>query len=227
MRLFVFLLILANLLFYAWTHDYLGASRDSESYRVAQQLRVEQIRVVSNDLPPPEVARPEKSARVVEKPQAEVCLVLADMPLAEGEALENLLVEKLPAFKVLRTTTPGTSSFWVNMPPQKNKRDAETKAAELKKLGIKEFFIVQESGPNNLAISLGLFSTGEAAESALRALRDKGVRSARVTERSLKPAMAHLELRGPEAQAAEMNQVLTEAAPGTSRSDCKLRNVAQ
>ena len=149
------------------------------------------------------------------------------MPLAEGEALENLLVEKLPAFKVLRTTTPGTSSFWVNMPPQKNKRDAETKAAELKKLGIKEFFIVQESGPNNLAISLGLFSTGEAAESALRALRDKGVRSARVTERSLKPAMAHLELRGPEAQAAEMNQVLTEAAPGTSRSDCKLRNVAQ
>ena len=136
MRRFVFLLILANLLFYAWTHDYLGASRDSESYRITQQLRAEQIRVVSNDLPPPEVARPEKSTRAVEKPQAEVCVVLADMPLAEGESLENLLTEKLPAFKVARTTIPGTSSFWVNMPPQKNKRDAETKAAELKKLGV-------------------------------------------------------------------------------------------
>ena len=227
MRLFVFLLILANLLFYAWTHDYLGASRDSESYRITQQLRAEQIRVVSNDLPPPEVARPEKSTRAVEKPQAEVCVVLADMPLAEGESLENLLTEKLPAFKVARTTVPGTSSFWVNMPPQKNKRDAETKAAELKKLGVKEFFIVQESGPNNLAISLGLFSSGEAAESALQVLRDKGVRSARVTERSLKPALAHLELRGPDTLAAELNQVLAEAAPRTSRSDCKLRNVAQ
>ena len=59
MRALVFLLILANLLFYAWTHDYLGASRDSESYRVAQQLRAEQIRVVSNDLPPPEVLQQE------------------------------------------------------------------------------------------------------------------------------------------------------------------------
>ena len=224
MRALVFLLILANLLFYAWTHDYLGASRDSESYRVAQQLRAEQIRVVSSDQPPPELARPDKPAKPVERPPSEVCVVLSDMAPAESESLESLLKEKLPAFKVVRTTLPGTSSFWVNMPPLKNKRDAENKAAELKKLGVKEFFIVQESGPNNLAISLGLFSTGEAAEAALEALRDKGVRSARVTERPLKPALAHLEIRGPEGQLVEMNQIIAEAVPETRRSECKLRN---
>ena len=224
MRLFVFLLILANLLFFAWTRGYLGVSRDSESYRVAQQLRAEQIRVVSNDQPPPETARPDKPAKPVERPPSEVCVVLSDMPSAESESLENLLGEKLPAFKVVRTTLPGTSSFWVNMPPLKNKRDAENKAAELKRLGVKEFFIVQESGPNNLAISLGLFSTGEAAEAALEALRDKGVRSARVTERPLKPALSHLEIRGPDGQTVEMNQILVEAAPEARRSECKLRN---
>ncbi len=224
MRPFVFLLILANLLFFAWTHGYLGVSRDSESYRVAQQLRAEQIRVVSSDQPPPELARPDKPAKPVERPPSEVCVVLSDMAPAESESLESLLKEKLPAFKVVRTTLPGTSSFWVNMPPLKNKRDAENKAAELKKLGVKEFFIVQESGPNNLAISLGLFSTGEAAEAALEALRDKGVRSARVTERPLKPALAHLEIRGPEGQLVEMNQIIAEAVPETRRSECKLRN---
>lgn len=224
MRPFVFLLILANLLFFAWTHGYLGVSRDSESYRVAQQLRAEQIRVVSSDQPPPELARPDKPAKPVERPPSEVCVVLSDMAPAESESLESLLREKLPAFKVVRTTLPGTSSFWVNMPPLKNKRDAENKAAELKKLGVKEFFIVQESGPNNLAISLGLFSTGEAAEAALEALRDKGVRSARVTERPLKPALAHLEIRGPEGQLVEMNQIIAEAVPETRRSECKLRN---
>ena len=224
MRPFVFLLILANLLFFAWTHGYLGVSRDSESYRVAQQLRAEQIRVVSSDQPPPELARPDKPAKPVERPPSEVCVVLSDMAPAESESLESLLKEKLPAFKVVRTTLPGTSSFWVNMPPLKNKRDAENKAAELKKLGVKEFFIIQESGPNNLAISLGLFSTGEAAEAALEALRDKGVRSARVTERPLKPALAHLEIRGPEGQLVEMNQIIAEAVPETRRSECKLRN---
>ncbi len=226
MRLFVFLLILSNLLFFAWTHDYLGMSRDSDAYRVSQQLLAEQISIVSNDQPPPEVSPPEKTAKPVERPLADVCVALGEMPLAAAESLEALLAEKLPAFRMVRTTVPGNSSYWVNIPPLKNKREAENKAAELKKFGIKEFFVVQEAGPNNLAISLGLFSSRETAESALEALRDKGVRSARIAERPHKSAVAHVEIRGPDAQAAEMNQIIGQAASGTSRGDCKPRNAS-
>ncbi len=226
MRLFVFLLILANLLFFAWTHEYLGVSRDSDAYRVNQQLLADRISVVSNDQPPPEVSRPEKTAKPVERAPAEVCVALGEMPVAAVESIEALLTEKLPAFKVARTAVPGNSSYWVNIPPLKNKREAENKAAELKKFGVKEFFIVQESGPNSLAISLGLFSTQEAAESALDTLRDKGVRSARITERPHKPAVAHVEIRGPEAQAAELNQIIAQAAPESSRGACKPRNAS-
>jgi len=226
MRLFVFLLILANLLFFAWTHDYLGMSRDSDAYRADQQLFPERIRIVSNDQPPPVVARQEKMVKPVERPPVDRCIALDEIPIAEGESLENLLLEKLPGFKVVRTTVPGSSSFWVNIPPLKNKREAESKATELKKLGIKDFFIVQESGPNNLAISLGLFSSKEAADVALDALRDKGVRSARVTERPHKPALAHVEIRGPETQAAEMNQIIGQVVPDARRGDCKPRNVS-
>ena len=226
MRLFIFLLILANLLFFAWTHDYLGVSRDSDAYRISQQLLADQIRIVSNDQPPPEVSRPEKAPKPVERPPSDVCVALDEMPLAAVESLEALLMEKLPAFKMTRTTVPGNSSYWVNIPPLKNKREADNKAAELRKFGIKEFFVVQESGPNNLAISLGLFSTQEAAESALETLRDKGVRSARISERPHKPAVAHVEIRGPDFQAAEMNQIIAQAVPDTSRGACKPRNTS-
>ena len=226
MRIFVFLLILANLLFFAWTRDYFGLSREPDAYRVNQELLAERVRIVSNDEPPPESARAEKPGKSLERPPAEACVLLADVPLAEAEPLEKMLAEKLPAFRTARTTTAGNSSHWVYIPPLKTKREAENKVAELKKFGIKEFFIVQENGPNNLAISLGLFSTPEAAESALEALREKGVRSAKVMERSIRPALAQLEVRGPEAQSGEMNQLLGEALPEAKRNPCKSKNAS-
>ena len=229
MRIFVFLLILSNLLFFAWTHDYLGLSREPDAYRAREQLRADQLRIVSTDQPPPEQERKDKdkATKPVERPAGETCVLLADMPLADAEALEAAFAEKLPGFKLVRTTTPGSSSYWVNIPPLKSKREAENKVAELKKFGIKEYFVVQENGPNNLAISLGLYSSQEAAATALDSLREKGVRSAKVTERSLKPALAQLEVRGSDAQAEEMRQIVAQAAPQAKQATCKPRNAAQ
>lgn len=229
MRVFVFLLVLANLLFFAWTRDYLGMSRDPDAFRAGEQLRADQIRIVSSDVPPPEAVRKDKDqpAKPAEAPPAEVCVVLNDVPAAEAESFESLLAEKLPAFKAARVALAGSSSYWVHIPPLKSKREAETKVAELKKLGVKEFFVMQESGANNLAISLGLFSTEAAAEAALEALKEKGVRSAKVLERPSKTALAQLEIRGPEAQAEEMRQSVSQALPQAKQSVCGIRNAAQ
>ena len=46
------------------------------------------------------------------------------------------------------------------IPPLANKKEADAKAAELKKLQVQEYFVIQENGPNNHAISLGLFPRG-------------------------------------------------------------------
>lgn len=228
MRVFVFLLVLANLLFFAWTRDYLGMSRDPDAFRVGEQLRADQIRIVSNDVPPPETVRKDKDqpAKPAETP-AEVCVVLSDVPAAEAESFESLLAEKLPAFKAARTVLPGSSSYWVHIPPLKSKREAESKVAELKKLGVNELFIMQESGANNLAISLGVFSSEAAAGSALEALKEKGVRSAKVLERPGKTALAQVEIRGPEAQAEEMRQAVNETLPQIKQGSCGIRNAAQ
>lgn len=227
MRIFVFLLFLANLLFFAWTRGYFGVAENADALRLNQQLRADQVRIVANDVPPPEVARPEKKvAKPEEKAPVETCILLAELPPADADRLESSLTESLAGVTAARTNFPDTSSFWVHIPPLKTKRDAEIKAGELKDLGIKEYFIVQESGANQLAISLGLFSSSDAATAALAKLREQGVRSARIAERQLKPALAQLELRAPEAKAGELEQWLAKTAPGARRSACKLRNAS-
>lgn len=226
MRTVVFLLVLANLLFFAWTRGVLGTG-DPDALRAGEPLRADQIRLVSNDQPPAEnrarVAEappPAEPAAPVEPPQESVCIALSDVPQAEADTLERLFAEKLPAFKLSRTAMPGNSSYWVHIPPFKTRREAENKVAELKKLGVKDYFVMQEGGADSFAISLGLFSTQEAAESSLAALKEKGVRSARLVERPRKSALARIEFQGPEAQAGEMRQTLGQVLPQAEPGAC-------
>jgi hypothetical protein len=220
MRAFVFLLILANLLFLAWSQGYLGSSSNPDSLRVQQQLLADQIRIVARDEPPAEMVKTESAAKTDEKKPVQACILVGDLPIAEIDRLESLLAEKWPAFKAERTKVTGSASYWVFIPPMASKQEADNKAAELKKLGIPEFYVVQESGPNNRAISLGLFSSREAATAHLEMLRAKGVNSARIAERNVKPLSAWLEINGPAALTESLRQALAEALPESKPGAC-------
>ena len=89
------------------------------------------------------------------------------------------------------------TSYWVSIPPQSNKAAAEKKAAELKELGITDFFVVNDPGPSFNAISLGLFHTEDSANERLAQLTRKGVKSARIDTRPRPADQAGLEVRGP------------------------------
>jgi len=248
MRALVFFLILANLLFWAWVQGYLGASSNPDAQRVQQQLLAERVRVVSRDEPPSAAKAPaeneEKAEKAVEKPVEKIeevpespsvaelevkaqekpmdaCLRLTDITVDDAARLEKSLAEQFSDFKTARTTSKEASaSYWVYIPPLANKKEAEAKAVELKKLQVQEYFIIQENGPNNHAISLGLFSTREAADNYLETLKDKKVRSARVAERNAKPALATLELIGPEPRLDALHQVIAEVLPGSNTRAC-------
>ncbi|MDR2614751.1 MAG: SPOR domain-containing protein [Candidatus Accumulibacter sp.] len=241
MRVLVFLLVLANLLFFTWARGYLGGG-ETDGLRVATELRAEQIRIVSKDRPPEgkradaEEAPPGKASAspvepppppTAEPPREDVCVVLGEVPPSVADSLERSFAEKLPAFKLSRTVTLGNTAYWVNIPPFRTRREAESKVAELKRRGIreKEYFIMQESA-DSFAISLGLFSTRGAAESTLAALREKGVRSARLSERARKLSLSQIEFFGPKAQAEEMRRILGEALPQAKLGACG-RTVAQ
>ena len=222
MRSFVFLLILANLMFFAWTQGVLGVSSNSEAFRMQQQLLAEQVTVVARDVPPPETSPANVAVKAVENKPADTCILLSDWPAATADQLETRLAEKFSAFKVSRTQGASSSSgYWVFIPPLASKKDVDSKVADLKKFGVTEFFVVQESGANNRAISLGVFSSKDAATAFLEKLRGKGVKSAKVAERPAKEPMATLEIRGPEAQADALRQAAIELLPETTPGVCK------
>ena len=83
----------------------------------------------------------------------------------------------------IRTRTETPDSWWVRIPPQRSRTDAERRVVELNLLGVSDTFIVQESGPNQNAVSLGLFKTENRARILLGQLRAKGVENAGIEPR--------------------------------------------
>jgi hypothetical protein len=76
--------------------------------------------------------------------------------------------------------------YWVYIPPANDKAAMNKKIAQIKSLGITEYFVVQETGHFMNAISLGVFKTREAAQHFFDDLRAKGIRSAQIGERASK-----------------------------------------
>ena len=221
MRAFVFFLILANLLFLAWTQGYLGLSTNPDALRVQSQLLAEKVKVIARDEPPPTRAEIEKERAAEAAKSQDGCWQLVDLHAAEAGQVERLLSERGEGFKAVRAaTSPGSVSYWVYIPPLSSKKEAEAKVSELKKLQIADHFIVQEDGPNNYAISLGLFSSREAADSYFQVLRGKGVKSAKIAERNVKPALFRLEMRGPQSQFDAVQTALAEKMPELKLETC-------
>jgi hypothetical protein len=94
-------------------------------------------------------------------------------PLKLGERLKPHVVEH-------------TSAYWVYIAPLKNHAKVEQKVAQLKKMGVDDYFVVQESGHWQNAISLGVFRTEEAAKKQLAKLKELGVKNAKLGERASK-----------------------------------------
>lgn len=224
MRSLVFLLILANLLFVSWTHGYFGAPANPDALRDSQQLLADRVRIVARSEAEADALKPDQPVKMSEKqaPKApDVCLLLADLSIVDIENVEGRLAETLPEFRAQRMAVDGRTSYWVFIPPLANKQDADNKVLELKRLGLPDPFVVNENGPNNRAISIGLFSTEETATTQLATLRGKGIKAARIAERFGKSPSVSLELTGPETQVDALRQVITEVLPQGKPVACK------
>jgi hypothetical protein len=187
-------LLAANGLLFAYQQGYLDtlAPNGREPARMANQLNADKIKL----LPPasgsaaasqaPRAApvsatapQPEPSAN---KQAAAACTEIGNFSVAEGKRFESQLAAASLADKLTRREVQELGSHMVLIPPQAGKAGADKKAAELRKLGIADFYVMQDSSPQRWGISLGIFKTEEAARAHLASLVQKGVRSAQVVE---------------------------------------------
>jgi hypothetical protein len=229
-RSLVFVLVLANLLFYAFSAGYFGRPDNPDAERLGQQVAPELMHLVSRG-EAPAVKAAEPPAPVVETPAAPepkpapvptVCLRWEKLAAADANRLSASIGKKFAAFTQAKRNVAGEANgWWVHTPPQASKEDADKKAEELKSLGVNDFFVVHDAGPNLLAISLGVFSTEKGAKDRLAEVKAKGVKSAVLSARPGKENMVSLEARGPAPDKPALLELAKASVPKAQAQDCK------
>jgi hypothetical protein len=168
--------------------------------------------------PAPEAtpAPPSGEARV-QTPETPVCYAYT-LPLPQADELEKLFRAASKNITVSRVTLEAANTWWVRIPPFSSRQRAEQRMRELKELGITDLFVVREPGPNQHAISLGLFRTESSARQHLADLASKRVRDAGVIPRN--PAIQRLEVRGNDATVTPASERIGADRPTLNRNPC-------
>jgi hypothetical protein len=211
-------LVALNLALFAWFQYYAPAESASDPEPARRQIEPDKIRllegkelkVLSSVKPKPPAAGASSGS----------CMEWGGFAIAEAPKAEQALAPLALGARLTQRRSEETAGWWVYIPPQGNRPAALKKTAELKGLGIDDFFVLQDEGKMRWAVSLGVFSSEEAAKARLETLRAKGVRSAQTGERDTQVSKIWFQLRGADpAQQARFRETV-QGFPGTDVHDC-------
>ena len=245
LRVIVIALVFANLLaLTVWKGWIGGGAYPGEPERLSNQLSPERMRLVAevrpaapapvavapaapvlvtpaaSDTPPQGETSPQPAAPapVPETSAPPGCVAFGGVSAAQLDEIKARSAGAGPGFKLTESRSGAVSSWWVYVPSLGSKEAAERKAAEIRKLGVDDLFIVQDPGPAQFAISLGLYKNEVQANRLLESLREKGVRSAQVAGRGA--SVLRVELRGPSDSLATLASDLSERLRCANRLEC-------
>lgn len=218
LRIALFILLLANAGYFAWGQGLLASlgwapQQHSEPERLQQQLRPEALQLLQPAAEPAAIApQPEPAqATAAAAPAADTagpvqCLQAGIYDEDPSDALRRALALQLPdgSWNITPTTTPGRWMVYIG-------KFADSQALEKKRaeLRVRKLDHDRAGGVLEPGLSLGRFSSEEAATRELTQLVRQGVRSARVVQE--RPDKHGFVLRLPAATPALRQQV--EALP--------------
>ena len=213
-RLSFFLLVFANLIFFAWAQGYFSAADPNrEPDRLSQQLQPEKLRLI------PSASTAPAAAAGAPPPAAGnlACRIVGGLSMVNAETLKIAAIAGGAEAQLMPQIEPMLHFIVIGELP--NAAAAEKKAAELKRFGIVEQESLALDG-GRMEIVLGRLPTDAAARDVLAALNRRGVKSARIDARDQPPIRARVELRGtPEKLLQGLPQLIAPYADA-SVSDC-------
>jgi hypothetical protein len=231
MRTAFLILLLANLGFFAWWRYGSPPDAAADPAPLARQIDPEKLKIVApKDLPPPAPPKPAAAARLEPvqppppPPVALKCMEWGSFTIADAPRAEKALEPLALGARLGQRRTEESAGWWVFIPPQTRAANARQaalkKAAELRALGVEDYFIVQEEGQHRWALSLGVFRTEDAARARLAVLRAQGVRSAVVGARETVVPKVWLQVRGVDPALEAKLKELTVQVESTELRTC-------
>lgn len=188
MRWIFSLLLIANIAFFA-VMQLPQDNSGSDTMASHTPYRADQIRL----LPEANLMQEQSLSQPAAVPQ--ICLEWGIFSKQELERAQSALkpLQLGENAITVRAAAEKASKYWVYIPPLKSKAEAQKKLAELKELGIEDSLVMQDNNKWRHAISLGVFSTQEAADKYLAELRTKNnVKSAKSGPRTLEEGHASM-----------------------------------
>ena len=226
LRLMVLLLLVLNLGVFARGQGWLlaygwGPTPQHEPQRLAQQIHPEALVVLAGKASAPQAAAsaPDTVPELApSEPVATTCWQATELDGAQADTLRPLLTAKLAAGAWVLDETRLPARWMVYMGPFTNPTDLAKKREQLATLKVKFYPLASTSASPGL--SLGVFSSEEAAKTGLQDLTKHGVRSARVLQE--RPASVSYRLRLPAISAADQAALdsIKAALPGKSLEVC-------
>lgn len=169
-RLLFFLLLVANLGFAA--HLWLSGPTEVPDFSVRERNPGE-VKLVA--VTPPLIAarKAEEARETVARLQGSACVEFAGVASADLPRARDAFASFKLGDRLVERRLEDITRHWVFMPAARDRKTAEATMADLRKKGIGDMSI----RPDN-TVSLGVFSTEDAARRFLTSLEAKGVRGA-------------------------------------------------
>lgn len=226
LKFFFWILLLANAGLLGYQQGYFDALLPSgrEPARMKNQLNADKVRLVPAPAPVPVAdASPAEATAQPETKKAAViaCTEVGNFNPEEAKRFHAQLAPLALGERVSQRAIQEVASHIVYIPPQADKETAEKKAIELRRMGIDDFFIIQDNSSLRWGISLGVFKQEEAARAHLANLNQKGVRSARIGQRSVTSSMVAFQLRELDADAKSAIDKIMADFPKQETQSCK------
>jgi hypothetical protein len=110
--------------------------------------------------------------------------------------------------------------YMVYLPPFKTAAEAERRAEELRKLGVKDLLVMSENSTMKFGISLGSFRDPNTAKAHLAALEKTGLKGVRIADKPSTITLTRFQLRDLDAEASQQLAAMRGEFPAQTVRAC-------
>ena len=208
MSRFLFFILLVAVLGFGG-HVYLTAREEKTDFTARERNR-DEVKIVAVTAPVVAAKRAEESRRAIQDLAGAACVEFHGIAPADAQRAHDAFASLQLGTRLTERRVEEITRYWVFIPPNRDRKLVEARMAELRRQGVLDLSI----RPDN-AISLGVFSTEEAARRFLASIEAKGVKGAEQAPFARELREVVMLVREPDTETVARLTILQRDYPGT------------